>query len=57
MENHLERVRKTLDGQGRILVRYSGTEPLVRIMIEGQDQDRIKTMAEETGNVISKALA
>ena len=40
------RVEARLDGQGRLLVRYSGTEPLLRIMLEGRDQDEIRAWAE-----------
>jgi phosphoglucosamine mutase len=36
----IARVEARLDGQGRLLVRYSGTEPLLRVMIEGQDPAR-----------------
>ena len=51
-----ERVRKELSGKGRLLVRYSGTEPVVRVMIEGQAEDQIRILAEETANCISRAL-
>jgi phosphoglucosamine mutase len=50
-----ERVRgleREMNGSGRILVRYSGTEPLARIMIEGADGDRIRGMADELASVI-----
>lgn len=40
-------VEQELGDQGRVLVRYSGTEPLLRIMIEGPDQKRIDEMAEQ----------
>jgi phosphoglucosamine mutase len=43
----MTRVQTRLGDQGRLLVRYSGTEPLLRIMLEGQDQDQIRTWAEE----------
>jgi len=43
----IERVESQLAGQGRLLVRYSGTEPLLRVMLEGQDQDEIRRWGEE----------
>jgi phosphoglucosamine mutase len=43
----LERVESRLAGQGRLLVRYSGTEPLLRVMLEGQDQEEIRKWGEE----------
>lgn len=43
----MARVEAQLAGNGRLLVRYSGTEPLLRVMIEGQDQAQIRAWAEE----------
>ena len=43
----IERVESQLAGQGRLLVRYSGTEPLLRVMLEGQEQDEIRAWGEE----------
>ena len=43
----IDRVESQLAGQGRLLVRYSGTEPLLRVMLEGQDQDEIRRWGEE----------
>ncbi len=40
-------VEAQLEGNGRLLVRYSGTEPLLRVMIEGQDQRQIHAWASE----------
>jgi phosphoglucosamine mutase len=42
----IERAERELEGEGRVLVRYSGTEPLMRIMIEGPDQAAIQGLAE-----------
>ncbi len=43
----ISRVEAALDGRGRVLVRYSGTEPLLRVMIEGEDQSSVQAWAEE----------
>jgi phosphoglucosamine mutase len=44
-----------LAGTGRLLVRYSGTEMLARVMVEGEDATQIKTMANEIGAAIRKS--
>jgi phosphoglucosamine mutase len=44
-----------LSGRGRVLVRSSGTEPLVRVMVEGEDPDRTTTLAEELAAVVAAA--
>ena len=43
----LKRIERDLKGRGRILVRYSGTEPVARVMLEGEDQSRIDELADE----------
>ena len=43
----MARIEGQLAGQGRLLVRYSGTEPLLRVMIEGRDQQEIQGWARE----------
>ncbi len=40
-------VESRVAGQGRLLVRYSGTEPLLRVMLEGRNQDEIRAWAQE----------
>jgi phosphoglucosamine mutase len=45
-----------MDGTGRILVRYSGTESLARVMIEGADDTRIRVMADELASTIRREL-
>jgi phosphoglucosamine mutase len=40
-------VESRLAGQGRLLIRYSGTEPLLRVMLEGKDQDEIRRWGNE----------
>jgi phosphoglucosamine mutase len=41
-----------LDGSGRILVRYSGTEPLLRVMVEGPEQGQVKRLADRVAVAI-----
>ena len=57
IETQCVRVREILGSRGRLLVRFSGTEPKVRVMLEGEDQDLIQNLAEDTAAVIAKALA
>lgn len=45
------------DGKGRVLIRPSGTEPLVRVMIEGENQDVLDKAAGELVKIIEKELA
>jgi phosphoglucosamine mutase len=52
----MDAVEQRLDGQGRLLVRYSGTEPLLRIMIEGKDQDQIRGWANEIADAVRAHL-
>jgi len=51
-----KRIEDELAGTGRLLLRYSGTENLARVMIEGRDQDEIQALAEELASVIEKEL-
>ena len=53
----MDTVQQRLDGHGRLLVRYSGTEPLLRIMIEGRDQDEIRGWANEIADAVRAHLA
>jgi phosphoglucosamine mutase len=45
-----------LAGRGRILLRYSGTEPLARVMVEGDDQMTIETVAQEIAGLIKAEI-
>ena len=52
----MERVERQLAGQGRLLVRYSGTEPLLRVMLEGRDQQEIQGWAAEIAAAVTREL-
>ena len=53
----IERVERGLAGHGRLLIRYSGTEPLLRIMLEGNDQAEIRGWADDIAAVVKEQLA
>jgi phosphoglucosamine mutase len=52
----MDRVEQRLSGQGRLLVRYSGTEPLLRVMLEGRDQHEIQGWAAEIAGTVKEHL-
>lgn len=52
----LEEAKKAIGESGRLVARPSGTEPLIRIMAEGDDSENIKRIAEETAEKISRQL-
>jgi phosphoglucosamine mutase len=52
----LSRVEQRLAGHGRLLVRYSGTEPLLRVMLEGRDQADIRRWGQEIVDVVTQHL-
>jgi len=52
----LDRVETRVAGHGRLLVRYSGTEPLLRVMLEGKDQQEIRGWAQEIVDVVKEHL-
>ena len=52
--NAINKVEKELNGEGRVLIRPSGTEALIRVMIEGLDQEDIDKKAKKIADVIKK---
>ena len=56
IKSEIEKLNKEFSGNGRVLIRPSGTEPLVRVMIEGKDKEYITTKAESLAKLIEKKL-
>jgi len=52
----LSKVEAELDGKGRVLIRYSGTEPKARIMVEGEDEERVDGYAHDLAHELRRAL-
>jgi len=52
-----ERIRAELEGQGRVVLRPSGTEPLVRVTVEAGDEERVRRLASELAEVVKSAAS
>ena len=57
IKSEIERIEKLLDGSGRVLIRPSGTEPLVRVMLEGKEEGQIRELATNLANLIQEKLS
>jgi phosphoglucosamine mutase len=53
----VEEAERNLTGTGRLLIRPSGTEPLIRVMVEGDDQQRIEALAHQLADRIRQAAS
>jgi phosphoglucosamine mutase len=49
-------VERALDGRGRVVLRYSGTEPKARVMIEGKEQEIVRDLGGKLAGVIEREL-
>lgn len=56
IKEKIEQIEKKFHGQGRVVIRTSGTEPLVRVMIEGRDHEEIHGIASDLAQFIEKRL-
>lgn len=52
----LAAVEQRMDGRGRVLLRASGTEPLLRVMVEGEDAVEVAAMAEQLAQIVREAV-
>ncbi|ASP47295.1 phosphoglucosamine mutase [Cognaticolwellia beringensis] len=51
----VDRVNEKLTGRGRVLLRKSGTEPLIRVMVEGPEHDEVTALANEIADAVKQA--
>lgn len=51
----IEKLRSTLGASGRLVIRPSGTEPVIRVMAEGDDRDLVEKVVDDVIDVISRA--
>jgi len=56
IQKRTKEIEKALDNAGRMLIRYSGTEPLLRIMIEGEDEAKLHRFAQDLVELVKKYL-
>lgn len=56
IQKEIERLKKEFSNDGRVIIRPSGTEPLIRVMIEGKDIELITKKASELATFIEKKL-
>lgn len=57
IQNAVKKAETELKGAGRVLLRASGTEPKIRVMVEGQDAKLVQKLAEEIAEVVKKTAA
>jgi len=56
IQAHVRRVEAALGDTGRVVLRASGTEPLIRVMVEGQDETIVARHANELAETVRKAV-
>jgi len=56
IKSEIERIENMFKGEGRVVIRPSGTEPLIRVMIEGKDKEKIEAVARDLARFIEERL-
>jgi phosphoglucosamine mutase len=56
IKERLDQARSALNGRGRLVVRYSGTEPLLRVMAEGPEESEVRTLAQGIADAVTARL-
>ncbi|MHC4779443.1 MAG: phosphohexomutase domain-containing protein [Planctomycetota bacterium] len=56
LSQRLAEIEKEMGREGRVVLRYSGTEPLARVMVEGRDSARVENYARELAVILEKAV-
>ncbi len=57
VQEAVKAVESQLDGKGRVLLRASGTEPLIRVMVEGEDEAQVTAYAQQIADAVSASVA
>ncbi len=56
IQRAIDAAERELDGNGRVVVRYSGTEALARVMVEAESETKMKVLAQNIAGAIKQAL-
>ncbi len=56
VQQAVQNVEKSLNGKGRVLLRASGTEPLIRVMVEGEDEKQVTAYAQQIADAVSASV-
>jgi phosphoglucosamine mutase len=56
IQDAVKSAEKRLAGKGRVLLRSSGTEPLVRVMVEGEDAQQVNDEADNLASIVAGAI-